>query len=402
MSTRKPRAATTTTKAMRAAAIAKAEGEEAPDEKPAKKKRGRPPKNKAAPELPAPAPSSEPEPAEEGVEIVEPDIDDIEFVNRSQHSGWALTTLRLERRRRDQAHLEINHSHRGGRRNPCQSLFARWRQQTFRWEEEERVSVPARQDPFAAHPKFKEAFAQAKTAKEKKPWYLKIKNRIDTLIKKARGQIEEMGQTGAGIGSEEDIQPGTVFTTKWAHAAKDLIKEDSPWFFHMRSLVGERPNLVHAGLGNNDSEVDMSILLGGDRDADDSSSLAPDDTADLPGQLTRSPSATVIDLDDGSDSDLPPTPILVSANTGVLKRKQPSDMEERARSWFSCGLEKCLHPSNTSSWWCHSGGSGGGNGYSYINIIVSTDTLGEASLKRRRSVYFDRHGFERAVMIANL
>jgi hypothetical protein len=83
MSTRKPRVATTTTKAIRAAAIAKAEGEEAPDEKPAKKKRGRPPKNKAAPELSAPAPSSEPEPAEEDVEIVEPDIDDIEFVNRS-------------------------------------------------------------------------------------------------------------------------------------------------------------------------------------------------------------------------------------------------------------------------------------------------------------------------------
>jgi hypothetical protein len=32
----------------------------------------------------------------------------------------------------------------------------------------------------------------------------------------------------------------------------------------------------------------------------------------------------VIDLDDGSDSDLPPVPILASANTGVVKRKQPS------------------------------------------------------------------------------
>ncbi|KAJ7325836.1 hypothetical protein DFH08DRAFT_968479 [Mycena albidolilacea] len=61
----KSRVATTTTKAIRAAAIAKAEGEEAPDEKPAKKKRGRPPKNKAAPELSTLAPSSEPEPAED-------------------------------------------------------------------------------------------------------------------------------------------------------------------------------------------------------------------------------------------------------------------------------------------------------------------------------------------------
>lgn len=122
------------------------------------------------------------------------------------------------------------------------------------------------------------------------------------------------------------MSPAACFESSYppAHAAKDLIKKDSPWFFHMRSLVGERPNLVHAGLGNNDSEVDMSILLGGDRDADDSSSLAPDDTADLPGQLTRSPSATVIDLDDGSDSDLPPVPILASVTTGVVKRKQPS------------------------------------------------------------------------------
>ncbi|KAJ7844137.1 hypothetical protein B0H14DRAFT_2585386 [Mycena olivaceomarginata] len=88
---------------------------------------------------------------------------------------------------------------------------------------------------FTVHPKFKEAFAQATTAKEKKPWYLKIKNHIDTtssLIKKARGQLEEMGQTGVEIGCKEDIQPGTVFMTKWAHAAKDLIKKDSPWFFH--------------------------------------------------------------------------------------------------------------------------------------------------------------------------
>ncbi|KAJ7838390.1 hypothetical protein B0H14DRAFT_3700178 [Mycena olivaceomarginata] len=322
MSTRKPRAATTTTKAIRAAAIAKAEGEEVPDEKPAKKKRGRPPKNKAAPELPAPAPSSEPEPAEEGVEIVEPDIDDIDWKDEEGIKlTWKLITA-IEEGDEIRASLfppvGANKLSGGKKKSEYQYQLAKIL--------------------FAAHPKFKEAFAQAKTAKEKKPWYLKIKNRIDTLIKKARSQIEEMGQTGAGIGSEEDIQPGTVFTTKWgescfmnfessyppAHAAKDLIKEDSPWFFHMRSLVGERPNLVHAGLGNNDSEVDMSILLGGDRDADDSSSLAPDDTADLPGQLTRSPSATVIDLDDGSDSDLPQVPTLASANTGVVKRKQPS------------------------------------------------------------------------------
>ncbi|KAJ7026486.1 hypothetical protein C8F04DRAFT_1190431 [Mycena alexandri] len=164
---------------------------------------------------------------------------------------------------------------------------------------------------FAEHPKYMDAFATITTAKDKKFWYSKIKNRLDavSLIKKVRAQIEEMGQTGAGVENEEDIMPGTVLTTKW-----DLIKKDSPWFFHMRSLVGERPNLVHTGLGNNDSAVDMGILLsGGDRDLDDSSSLAADDAAD---PLTCSP-----------DSDVPPVPTLESAKRGekaARKRKQPS------------------------------------------------------------------------------
>jgi hypothetical protein len=35
------------------------------------------------------------------------------------------------------------------------------------------------------------------------------------LIRKAKENIAEMGQTGTGITSEDEIQPGTSFATKW-------------------------------------------------------------------------------------------------------------------------------------------------------------------------------------------
>jgi hypothetical protein len=38
---------------------------------------------------------------------------------------------------------------------------------------------------------------------------------VSRLIKQAKEDIKEMGQTGAGIASEDEIRPGTSFTTKW-------------------------------------------------------------------------------------------------------------------------------------------------------------------------------------------
>ncbi|KAJ7321251.1 hypothetical protein DFH08DRAFT_818616 [Mycena albidolilacea] len=233
-----------TTKAIRAAAITKAEGEEAPDEKPAKKKHSCPPENKAAPELSTPAPSSEPKPAEE-------DVDYEEGIKLT----WKLI-MAIEEGNKIRASLFLpvgaNKLSSGKKKSEYQYQLAKIL--------------------FTVHLKFKEAFAQATTVKEKKPWYLKIKHHIDTtssLIKKAR-----------------------------AHAAKDLIKKDSPWFFHAILGWGVSQPGAHRPWERQD------------RDTDDSSSLAPDDTADLPGQLTCSLSATVINLDDGSDSNLPLAPIL--------------------------------------------------------------------------------------------
>lgn len=44
-----------------------------------------------------------------------------------------------------------------------------------------------------------------------------------------------------------------------------MIKESCPWFFEMRELIAERPNIVPAGLGNSESGIDMDVLVGGNK-----------------------------------------------------------------------------------------------------------------------------------------
>ncbi|KAF8190955.1 hypothetical protein K438DRAFT_1970707 [Mycena galopus ATCC 62051] len=161
---------------------------------------------------------------------------------------------------------------------------------------------------FEEHPTYEESFAKAVTPKQKKAWRLKIKNRIKThvpffiLVEKAKDNIQAMGETGAGIETEDDVQPGTALRTKW-----DLIKDDSPWFFHIRTLIASRPNLQPVGLGNNDSEIDNSILF---PTTDTETSSAPDDTRD----------PTVEPVSDSED-DVPPVPTLKSA----LKRASAAE-----------------------------------------------------------------------------
>ncbi|KAJ6534353.1 hypothetical protein B0H19DRAFT_1272073 [Mycena capillaripes] len=141
---------------------------------------------------------------------------------------------------------------------------------------------------FDDHEKYQDAFAKASVASEKRAWSNKIKNRITVLVNKAKDNIKEMGETGAGISSEDEITPDTALTTKW-----DLMKADSPWFFNVRALIAARPNLQPVGLGNNDSEFDTSLLL---PTTDGDTSSAPDNTLDY-----------TIDVSSDSDEDLPPT-----------------------------------------------------------------------------------------------
>ncbi|PCH41829.1 hypothetical protein WOLCODRAFT_159341 [Wolfiporia cocos MD-104 SS10] len=60
-----------------------------------------------------------------------------------------------------------------------------------------------------------------------------------------RGYLEEMGETGAGITWEDEIDMSldNSFTNKWAQ-----IKGDFPWLWEMKELIGQRPNKIPMGL----------------------------------------------------------------------------------------------------------------------------------------------------------
>ncbi|KAJ6461539.1 hypothetical protein DFH09DRAFT_1495152 [Mycena vulgaris] len=174
------------------------------------------------------------------------------------------------------------------------------------------------QSCFEEHEKYRDAFAKDTIPKKQRAWSNKIKNRLKTLVTKCREHIAEMGETCAGIKNTEEIVPGTPLANKW-----ELIEASgSPWHWRIRELIAARPNLQPVGLGNNDTEIDPSILIPSHDDEDNRSS-APDDTTDLPDEFTD----PVIDLA-GSDSDnsLLSIPTLAAS----VKRKREEDVKTPA------------------------------------------------------------------------
>ncbi|KAJ6615675.1 hypothetical protein B0H10DRAFT_2220156 [Mycena sp. CBHHK59/15] len=169
---------------------------------------------------------------------------------------------------------------------------------------------------FGEHTDYKTIFAvnpklnHTQQSDRRKLWTNKCKNKVVKLVKKTRGQITEMGQTGAGIGGADEILPGTNLTTKW-----DVIKLESPWFFNVRSLIAERPNLQPVGLGSSDTAFDLTLLF---PTRDDENSSAFGDTADLPDQLSE---PGLPELDSDSDDDMPDASTLSHPKTGKRQRE---------------------------------------------------------------------------------
>ncbi|KAJ7346279.1 hypothetical protein DFH08DRAFT_961721 [Mycena albidolilacea] len=174
---------------------------------------------------------------------------------------------------------------------------------------------------FADHPFYEESFEPAGA----KFWRGKIKNRIGALVLKAKDNMAAMGETGAGIESEAEIGTGTALSTKW-----DLIKSESPWFFNMRTLIVARPNLRPVGLGNNETEIDTSILLrtnDADADADDidTSSNGVNDADDTSTALDDIKDGTrSVEPNSDSDDELPAAGAIVA---GALKRPRATSSD---------------------------------------------------------------------------
>ncbi|KAJ7587485.1 hypothetical protein C8J56DRAFT_1164966 [Mycena floridula] len=110
---------------------------------------------------------------------------------------------------------------------------------------------------FDDHPFYGPMLAGATTAAAKSGWVNKIKNKIDKLRKKTNEHTADMGETGAGLEREEDINMdlNNAFTTKWAK-----IKATDPWYWRMRELISQRPNSVLVGIGSNDAPINYGVL----------------------------------------------------------------------------------------------------------------------------------------------
>ncbi|KAF8993383.1 hypothetical protein BDQ17DRAFT_1331755 [Cyathus striatus] len=88
-----------------------------------------------------------------------------------------------------------------------------------------------------------------------KPWVDKIKNRLRVMCSTTARHIADMGQTGTGLDSADQIAEGTPLHTKW-----EQIKHTTPWFFEMKSLILECPNCTPIGLGHSGTLLDLSLL----------------------------------------------------------------------------------------------------------------------------------------------
>ncbi|KAF8128457.1 hypothetical protein K438DRAFT_2000279 [Mycena galopus ATCC 62051] len=293
------RAAATSAKAQHVAAIAAAEAKEAV---PVKKPRGRPKKNPVKPEPIILEEEEEEEPEQEPDDAAASDqkgpIDVI--IDWTNDLTWTLiTAIESDPEMRDGLFPGVGAIKRTGGQPKTHYYY---KLATICFDEHE-----AYKDAFTIDPAQSKRFR----SQQRKLWTDKVKNRVNALIRKAKENIIEMGQTGAGITSEDEIRPGTSFATKW-----DLIQKDSPWFFNIRSLIASRPNLQPVGLGNNDSGFDVDLLLR-THDGDDTSSVPADDTQDLPSQLSEGADIT-------SDSD---DELLANPFAGSAKRKREDDAD---------------------------------------------------------------------------
>ncbi|KAJ7724750.1 hypothetical protein B0H16DRAFT_1472156 [Mycena metata] len=110
--------------------------------------------------------------------------------------------------------------------------------------------------------KYKDALKACKTPKEQLSVGNKIKNRLDVMQKITKRYNDEMGKTGAGLKDASEINTGEknafTCTTKWAE-----ISAACPWYFEMRNLMGQRPNLVPTGLGHSNSAVSADVIIPG-------------------------------------------------------------------------------------------------------------------------------------------
>ncbi|KAI0737911.1 hypothetical protein C8Q80DRAFT_1209190 [Daedaleopsis nitida] len=101
----------------------------------------------------------------------------------------------------------------------------------------------------------------------KKKWTTKVKNRLARMVKRVNAAREILGKTGEGIEHASDILDTvpSEFKNKW-----EEVQAMCPYFFELRALIAQRPNNNPTGIGNTESEIDLTVLgVGSANDAGD-------------------------------------------------------------------------------------------------------------------------------------
>lgn len=101
------------------------------------------------------------------------------------------------------------------------------------------------------------------------------------------------------------------------------IKDAFPWFWEMKALVKSRPNLVLAGIGNNDADVDLAVL-GALSDSEDDS--------DLDGAVKGDINGFTSDLDEDADPGTTTDPGAEGNTSDGDEKELGLDGDERLRA----------------------------------------------------------------------
>ncbi|KDQ21341.1 hypothetical protein BOTBODRAFT_141596 [Botryobasidium botryosum FD-172 SS1] len=198
---------------------------------------------------------------------------------------------------------------------------------------------------FADHPEYKDVYAQATAPREKAKWANRVKNRFspcDRMTKIVTKGVQQMGETGEGIRTEEEINmelgPNKL-TNAWS-----AIKIASPWFFQLKDLMKDRPSHFPAGLGNSTTDIDMSVMQSqaGDEDGADGEHKGPNtnegsaqntqgDTNPAPAAAPAAPATPTSDIQALPAENVPANPAATS-NANKRTADPTPDSQQKKKS----------------------------------------------------------------------
>ncbi|KAI5777174.1 hypothetical protein EDC01DRAFT_636106 [Geopyxis carbonaria] len=166
-----------------------------------------------------------------------------------------------------------------------------------------------------------------------------VKGKLRKLQVLYKQKKEEMGETGAGLGGADEITEGSDLANKW-----EEIQKECPYFYTLRNLLGERPNISEPCRANGTTQLDLSSLDPSAAVGDNFGLLTEEDSV----HLLEEPERVLIGLDEDAHFELEesqgvdsveeyhtplPSPralVAMPATSSVIQRSKRKAMESTA------------------------------------------------------------------------